>query len=44
MAEACNFIQKETLIHAFSREFCKTFKTTFYETTPACVTNKLIHS
>ena len=26
----CNFIQKQTLAQAFSCEFCKTFKNTFY--------------
>ena len=28
--EACHFIQKETLVQVFSREFCKIFKHTFF--------------
>ena len=27
---ACNFIQKETLAHVFSCEFCEIFKNTFF--------------
>ena len=29
-AEACNFIEKETLAKVFSCEFCYTFKNTFF--------------
>ena len=34
LPEACNFIEKETLVHEFSCELCKNFKNTFFYTTP----------
>ena len=35
LAEACNFIKKETLAQVFPCEFCEIFKNTFfYGTTP----------
>ena len=30
MSEACNFIKKETLVEAFSCEFCEISKNTFF--------------
>ena len=33
MAEACNFIQEETLAQVFSCEFCEISKNTFFKGT-----------
>ena len=32
--ETCNFIEKETLAHVFSCEFCEISKKTFFHRTP----------
>ena len=37
VAEACNFIKKQTLAQAFSYEFCEIFKNTYFFITPPLV-------
>ena len=40
--EACNFINKETLVEVFSREFCETSKNTFSNRTPLVAASRSI--
>ena len=42
-AEACNFIEKETLEEVFSRKFCEISKNTFsYRTPPVAASENIL--